>query len=118
MSVEEIHSRLMELADERGLSKYELSKRAGMKESTVYNMITRGTMPKIDTLDRLCKAMGLSLSDFFAYASEPRRQGYLSEQEIELLEVRRRLSERNAEHLLVYATGLAEGQETRSGNKK
>ncbi len=112
MSVEEIHNRLLALAEERGFSKYELSRRAGLKECTVYNMVARKTMPRIDTLERLCAAMDVTLSDFFMFVSEPKSQGYLSEMDTELLGISRRLSDRNMQHLLVYATGLMNGQTT------
>ena len=54
MNVEEVHKRIKDLAEERGLSPYELARRSGMAQSSLYNMFERGTMPKIDTLEKIC----------------------------------------------------------------
>lgn len=61
-------------------------------------------------LDRICKGLDISMSDFFVFRSEPRAAGYLSEADVELLEVNRNLTERNRKHLLVYAQGMMEAQ--------
>ena len=45
MNVEDVHKRINDLAEERGLSPYELARRAGMAQSSLYNMFERGTMP-------------------------------------------------------------------------
>jgi transcriptional regulator with XRE-family HTH domain len=110
MNVVDVHKRINELAEERGLSPYELAKRAGMAQSSLYNMFERRTMPKIETLDRLCKGMGIDMSDFFVAWSRPRAGGYLTEKDVELVDVNHKLSERNQEHLLVYAQGLKTAQ--------
>ena len=110
MNVVDVHKRINELAEERGLSSYELAKRAGMAQSSLYNMFERGTMPKIETLDRLCKGMGIDMSAFFVVWSKPRAGGYLTEKDVELVEVNHNLSERNQDHLLIYAQGLKTAQ--------
>ena len=55
MNVVDVHNRINELAEERGISPYELTRRAGMAQSSLYNMFERGTMLKIETLDRSVK---------------------------------------------------------------
>ena len=110
MNVVDVHNRINDLAAERGLSSYELAKRAGLAESSLYNMLNRKTMPKIETLDKICKGLEISMSDFFIFKSEPRADGYLSESDVELLEVNRNLTEKNQKHLLVYAQGMMEAQ--------
>ena len=106
MNVEDVHKRINDLAEERGLSPYELARRSGMAQSSLYNMFERRTMPKIDTLEKICNGIGVSLSDFFVFVSKPRAGGYLTERDIELVEVNRDLSERNQDHLLAYALGM------------
>ncbi len=58
--------RIAELAQERNWSNYELSKRSGIQLSTIQNMYHRNYEPTIPTLQALCKAFGISLSQFFA----------------------------------------------------
>ena len=58
--------RIAELAQERNWSNYELAKRSGIQLSTIQNMYHRNYEPTIPTLQALCKAFGISLSQFFA----------------------------------------------------
>lgn len=44
---------------------YRLSKSSGVSESTLRNMFTRDSDPSISTLELLCKALGVTLSEFF-----------------------------------------------------
>ena len=106
MNVEEVHKRIKDLAEERGLSPYELARRSGMAQSSLYNMFERGTMPKIDTLEKICNGMEITLSDFFVFVSRPRAGGYLTDGDAKLVEVNHDLSERNQERLLAYALGM------------
>lgn len=58
--------KIAELAQERNWSNYELAKRSGVQLSTIQNMYHRNYEPTIPTLQALCKAFGISLSQFFA----------------------------------------------------
>ena len=106
MDVVVVHKRIKDLARDRGLSPYELARRSGMAQSSLYNMFERRTMPKIDTLEKICDGMGVSLSDFFVFDSKPKAGGYLTERDTKLIEVNHDLSERNQDHLLAYAHGM------------
>ena len=77
-----------------------------MAKSSLYNMFELGTMPKLDTLEKICNGMEITLSDFFVFVSRPRAGGYLTERDAELVEVNHGLSERNQERLLAYALGM------------
>lgn len=118
LTVEDVHGRIKGLAKDRDLSIYELARRAGMAESTLYNLFERGTMPKIDTLSRLCDAMEITMSDFFVFAGEPGENRYMTEDEIALLEINRELTRRNREHLMIYAQGMIDSQQPRALDKK
>ncbi len=113
MKVVDIHKRISQMAEERGLSTYELAKRSGMAVSSLYNMFERGTMPKIETLKKICDGMGVSLSDFFAFCSKPGDGSHLTKNDILLLEINRELTQQNQEKLLIYAEGMKASQ---SGN--
>ncbi len=110
MKVEDVHNRIRELAKERGLTSYELARRSGMALSSLYNMFERGTMPKLETLERICCGMDISLSDFFMFLSKPRMGGYMSENDAILLEINRGLNGKNQERLAAYAHGMLEAQ--------
>lgn len=50
---------------ERGWSVYRLSVEADLPQSTMINMFNRETLPSLTTLESLCRAFGISLSEFF-----------------------------------------------------
>ncbi len=58
--------RLRQLLDDRGWTEYRLSKECGLSQSTIGNIYRRNTTPSIDTLEIICKAFGITLSQFFA----------------------------------------------------
>jgi len=51
---------------ERGWTAYRLSKESGLSESTLANIFKRNNVPAISTLEYICKAFHISLSQFFA----------------------------------------------------
>ena len=53
------------LLKERGWSDYRLSAESGLSTSTIANMRRRNTVPSISTLDTICQAFGITLSQFF-----------------------------------------------------
>jgi len=58
-------ARLRQLIDERGWSLYRVAKEADIPWTTVHNMFKRNTDPSIQTLESLCKGMGITLTQFF-----------------------------------------------------
>lgn len=57
--------RVYELAEERNLTMYQLSRLSGISFSTIQTTKKRGGQLKIDTIERICDALGISLSAFF-----------------------------------------------------
>ncbi len=62
----DIIERLDFILKKYGWTRYRLSKESGLSESTLANIFHRGTVPTISTLEIICKAMNISLADFFA----------------------------------------------------
>lgn len=60
------HARLRELMAARGWTEYRLAKESGLSESTLANIFKRNTVPTITTLEAVCKAFNITLSQFFA----------------------------------------------------
>ena len=60
------YGRLMELLDERGLTLYQASKLCNLSRSTLTNARNRGGQLSVDTIERICDALGITLSEFFA----------------------------------------------------
>ena len=57
--------RVYELAEERNLTIYQLSQLCGISFSTIQTTKKRGGQLKVDTIERICDALGLPLSAFF-----------------------------------------------------
>ena len=58
-------NRLKSLMNERGWTIYRLAKESGVAWTTIRNMFARNTDPSIQTLESLCKGLGISLTQFF-----------------------------------------------------
>ena len=60
------NKRLGELLAERNMTLYQLAKRSEVSHSTLTNARSRGGQLSEDTIERACKALGITLSEFFA----------------------------------------------------
>ena len=58
--------RVYELMEERNLTLYQLAKRSDVSPSTLRNTRRRGGELKVETIERICTALGITLSEFFA----------------------------------------------------
>ena len=59
-------ARIHKLMAERNWSEYRLAIEAGLSQSTIANIFNRNTTPSIVTIEAICRAFGISLSQFFA----------------------------------------------------
>lgn len=62
----DINARLKQMTQQRGWSEYRLAKECGLSESTIANIFHRNCTPSFSTLEIICGAFGVSLSQFFA----------------------------------------------------
>ncbi|QBE95956.1 helix-turn-helix domain-containing protein [Blautia producta] len=60
-----IIKRINQLLEAKHMSQYELSRRSGITQSSLSNLMARGCIPKITTLEKICKGFGITLSQFF-----------------------------------------------------
>jgi len=75
--------RIKQLLHERRWSVYKLSKLSGVSQSTLSNMFNRNNDPSISTLEDICSAFGITLSQFFADEGE---LVALNKEQVEMLE--------------------------------
>ena len=83
--------KVKKMQEERGWSTYKLAYEAGLTQSTLSNMFARGTCPTVETLEKICDAFGISLSEFF---EESDRKTHVSKEELELLRKYRALTDK------------------------
>ena len=62
--------RVYELINERGISIYRLAQMSGISYSTIRTSEKRNGQLSIDVLERICKALNISLAEFFADGKE------------------------------------------------
>lgn len=62
--------RIRELMAERGWTDYRLAKEANLSHSTVTNMFNRNNAPTLPTLEAVCRAFGITLTQFFTENEE------------------------------------------------
>ena len=84
------------LRKEKGWSINYLALESGLTQSTLNNLYSRKTEPKISTLRAICDAFGITLSEFFKE----------EENEDELIRRVRHLSQKNKELLLQLVKNL------------
>lgn len=61
----DIQGRTRELMEERSWTEYRLAKEANLSHSTVANMFNRNNAPTFPTLEAICSAFQMTLSQFF-----------------------------------------------------
>ena len=61
----DILKKINQLRLDKNWSIYRLSVESGVPQSTITNMFNRETLPSIITLQSICNALGITLSDFF-----------------------------------------------------
>lgn len=113
MKVKDLYQRLTELLNDRGWTLYKLAKETGADKSYYYGMKDRKSMPSIETLEKICDALEISLSDFFCFTSvvTTKHSGYLTEYEVQLIQTTRKISEDYSRaRLLAYAEGIVVAQ--------
>ena len=70
MSTGEIGDRIRQCAEAKGWSIRELCRRAGLPHRTIHNYVSRGSVPKLDTVADLARVLETSL-DYLAHGEGP-----------------------------------------------
>lgn len=93
----DIVEKIEKLKIQRGWTDYKLSLESGVSQSTLATIKQRNTPPKIEILEMICDAFGLTLSQFFW---ENETVEILSSKELQLVHSFRNLSEEQKDALL------------------
>lgn len=65
-----ITKRIKEICDKKGISYYKLSQISGIPNTTLTNMLNRGTTPTFCTLEKICRALNITMAQFFGGDSD------------------------------------------------
>lgn len=76
--------------EERGWTEYQLAEHSGLPQSTISSWYRKNMVPTIPSLEKICTAFGITLSQLFAEGDSPVS---LTESQQKLLESWAKLSE-------------------------
>ena len=65
MEIEAINKRISQLCKIRGMSYYRLAKESGLSESVLSSIRRKNNLPSLDTLEKICKSVNITMSEFF-----------------------------------------------------
>lgn len=93
----DILGKIKVLQGQRGWTDYKLAQRAGIPIATLSSLYARKSPPKLETLQCICNAFGITLSQFFL---ENESVEILSETEKQMLRVFRKLTPNQQQALI------------------
>lgn len=67
----DISARLRKIRESQNMSMYRLAKVSGVSSSFISRIESENRQPTTDVLERLCKALGITMADFFAEDNRP-----------------------------------------------
>jgi transcriptional regulator with XRE-family HTH domain len=95
----DINKKIVKLCNDRDWSIYNLSLESGITQSTLTSMLQRGNPPKIENLQYICEAFGITLAQFFL---EDEQVEILNPKEKELVSLFRKFSDKKQQALLDF----------------
>ncbi len=79
----DILERILQLREEKGWSEYKLSVESGIPQSTISSWFRKKAQPSVQSLQAICDACGITLSQFFNDTTHP--CSYLTDRQQKLL---------------------------------
>lgn len=64
--MKDILSAITKYREERGWSEYQLAERSGLPQSTISSWYRKNMIPTVPSLDKICTAFGITLSQLFS----------------------------------------------------
>lgn len=103
LSEKYIANRIKELCDKKQMTMYRLSKKTGISQSSLSNLMKRGSTPTFYTLERICEGLGITLPQFF---SDDIGKLELSLEQMKVLETWESLTDKEKEAVEIYVRGI------------
>lgn len=61
-----IIDRIEQLCEQKQMSRYRLAQKSGIAQSSLSTLLNRQSVPTIQTLEKICKGLDMTLAQFFA----------------------------------------------------
>ncbi len=68
--MKDILSQISARREERGWTEYQLAEHSGLPQSTISSWYRKGMTPTVSSLEKICNAFGITLSQMFADGDE------------------------------------------------
>ena len=104
--------RIKELMEKNNFNAYRLASKSGISLSTLTSMFNKNTDPRVHTIEKICSACGISVSQFFERSSRD-----LAKEQDYLLEAYDQLSPSRKEHLMSYLNYLKQCEQSSQNNE-
>lgn len=98
-----IIDRVERIRQAKSLSRYRMAQRAGLSQSSISNLLNRRNVPSIQTLEKICNGLGMTLAQFFSADGE--RPDLTKEQE-HVLDVWDQLNELERARVKAFVQGM------------
>ena len=97
-----IADKITSLCEKRDISKYRLSQLSGISQSSLGRIMAQENLPSLITLEKICAALGVTLSQFFQEGNSEN----LTEEQKEVLKIWNDLSTNEQETVMSMLRGL------------
>ena len=97
-----IADKITSLCEKRDISKYRLSQLSGISQSSLGRIMAQENLPSLITLEKICAALGVTLSQFFQEGNSEN----LTEKQKEVLRIWNNLSTNEQETVMSMLRGL------------
>ena len=93
-----IADKITSLCEKRDISKYRLSQLSGISQSSLARIMAQENLPSLITLEKICTALGVTLSQFFQEGNSEN----LTEEQKEVLKIWNDLSTNEQETVMFF----------------
>ena len=93
---------IVSLCEKRDISKYRLSQLSGISQSSLGRIMAQESLPSLITLEKICTALGVTLSQFF----QEENPVVLTDKQKEILKIWNDLSTNEQEIVISMLRGL------------
>lgn len=98
-----IIDRIEQLCEQKKMSRYRLAQKSGISQSSISTLLNRQSVPTIQTLEKICKGLDMTLAQFF---SEDDELPNLTEDQKRLLTTWNAMNEQEKALVEAYMQGI------------
>lgn len=98
-----IIDRIEQLCEQKQMSRYRLAQKSGISQSSISTLLNRQSVPTIQTLEKICKGLDMTLAQFF---SEDDELPNLTEEQKRLLTTWNAMNEQEKALVEAYMQGI------------